>query len=636
MNMQRKYKYQLTVAIFLFFISLVTLPGLTQEERRINLNLTNVPIDTVLMSLSRFFGLNVVASRDARGNVSVSLTNATLEEALDAVTKPNNWVWVREGNTITIMTRPEFTELLKAKMVTKVFQIRYTSARDIQGIIQPMLISGEKMVVDERTNQIIITATPETLASIESMIANVDIPVVTEVFQIKYAVASDIRGQLETLKTPRGKIDVNERLNTLIITDVESAVEKMRELIAALDVETVTEVFKINYAKPEDIEKAIKPLLTKVGYTAVDKRNSLVIVDDIPPKIEKARKVVEAMDAPDKLVFIEAEIVDIGLNTSLDLGIDWSYVVNFGLTQQTATWIGSGRGLTIPLAGSWKDAIRNAFSANTSTLFVGLTGTGKALSKLDSDVEILATPRLFLKNDEEGTIHVGGTQPYTVLYTQPVTGTAGTYYQQYYSQVSQEYGIKLKVKPHINEDGTIEMKLSIEDTSAEPVTLGAGGATFTGVKTTTSKAETTVIARNNQTVVIGGLVSRRRSKSGSGIPVLSNLPVLGYFFGARSSSDQKRNLLLFITPHVIPAKITQEELAQLHPELYKTLEQTKSEDTVRSSQVSKEVIKKKKGGFVLFRRKTKEIAPEERMQIELPSSQLQTESENKSEQEQAE
>ncbi|MCX7919709.1 MAG: hypothetical protein N3A72_08940 [bacterium] len=547
-------------------------------EIRWTVTLTDTVIDNVVGTMSKRFGVNIVVSKGVKGNkISLALTNATLEQALDAITGPNSWKYYREENTITIMTIPEYQEKQKELVIQKTYQIQYTTAADVQNAIQSLLSSAGKITRDDRTNQLFITDTPETLAKIDALIANIDIPVTTEVFAIKYADPDDIAKKLEGVKSPKGKIEVDTRLNTIVATDVEPSIVKMRELVKQLDINTQLEVFIINYAKAEEIQTKIKELLSKKGYSQVDKRNNRLIVDDIPSRIEKVKQVVAALDAPDKLVYIEAEIVDMDYNKSVSLGINWNYGLSFNISGASSTDTTSGAtsfspsaNFTIPLPGgsSWEDQVRNFFSHNTSFITGTLSATAKLPTASTGDTDILASPRILIKNDEKASIIIGGTLPYTTVVTQPATTTST--YSQYYSQVNQDYGIKLSVKPHINDDNVIDMDITIENTSADTMTLEAGGTKYTGVKTTTSKAETKIQARNNQTVVIGGLVSQSKSNSRTGIPILEKIPVLGStLFSAKDTKHAKRNLLLFLTPHIVSG--TTAAMNAVQPEAYDAL-----------------------------------------------------------------
>jgi general secretion pathway protein D len=554
----------------IFVLGMVgTTPGYAQkpaEEPTFSGTLLDIPLNQVLSQLGDTFGVGLVASKGATGNVNISLNNANLEQALDSITEPNGWKWIRNENTITIMTKAEFDEYMKTQVISKTFNILNANAQDIQNAITPMLSTAGKVIRDDRTNSLQITDTPESVSKIEQIILSLDVPIEVEIFPIKYAVASDIKSQADKLKTAKGDIQVDERTNSLIVTDVPSVVEKIAKLVESLDVETQVEVFDIKYAKPKDIESAIKDIVTKKGVIRVDERNSRVIVDDIPSHMDKIKTYIEALDQPDRLVYIQAEIVDMDYQKSLDLGIDWSYSAGYNITKST-----TGSVAIDILKNNFQQNVRDFFNTSTSVVNLSFGATAKASSSLGANSELLASPRIMVKNDEEGQINIGGTQPYSTLYTQPVTGTTGTSYQQYYSQTSQEYGLKLTVKPHINADGVIDMKVSLENTSADPVTLNPNTSSqFSGVKTTTAKASTYIQVHNHETVVIGGLVTKNKTESGSGIPLLEDIPLIGpVLFGSRSKGDKKRNLILFLTPHVVTGKRVDSE--QLYPDFYKAL-----------------------------------------------------------------
>lgn len=581
--------------LLVIFVSLV-IPAFSQTEpapaapgeKTISLTLTDTPLSQIVSIISDTFGIGVIPSKGAQGNVTVALTNATLEQALDGITQPNGWVWVRKDNIITIYTKAEWDEVQKGNVITKTFYILNTNAQDVQNVVQPLLSTAGKIIRDDRTNQLQVTDTPESIARIETVIQSLDVPISVEVFKLKYAVAADVKQQLDKVKTAKGDIQVDERTNSLIVTDVPSAIDKMRTMIESLDSETQLEVFDINYAKPKDIQAAIKDLVTKRGYIQIDDRNDKIIVDDIPSHLEKIAKVIKAMDQPDRIVYIEAEIVDMDYNKSLTLGINWSYGASWTLSNS------SSGSVNIPIGSNWFQSVKNFFSGYSSSLGLTATASAQALSQLNANSELLASPRIMAKNDEKASVVVGGTIPYSVLYTQPVTGTTGTSYQQYYSQASQPYGITLEVTPHINADGMIDIKLKLENTQATAETLNQGtGNSFTGVATVTERAETMVQIHNNETVVIGGMVEKTKNDSGTGIPVLEDIPLIGpVIFGQHTKQSDKRNLVLFLTPHLVSGN--KSDFEKLYPEAYTSYSYATSGETdkERAARLKKELKEK--------------------------------------------
>ncbi len=588
----RKKKSRVGLLLLTVFVFMV-IPALSQtqpapatpEEKTISLTLTDTPLSQLLSIIGETFGVSVIASKGATGNISVALNNNTLEQALDALTQSNGWVWARKDNIITIYTKAEWDEVQKGNVITKTFYILNTNAQDVQNVVQPLLSNAGKIIRDDRTNQLQVTDTPESIARIESVIESLDVPISVEVFKLKYAVASDVKQQLDKVKTAKGDIQVDDRTNSLIVTDVPSAIEKMRTMIDSLDTETQLEVFDINYAKPKDISAAIKDLITKRGYIQIDDRNNKVIVDDIPSHLEKIAKVIKAMDEPDRLVYIEAEIVDIDYDKMLTLGINWSYGAAWTLSNS------SSGAVNIPIGSNWFQSVKNFFSGYSSSLGLNATASVQALSNLKGDSELLASPRIMVKNDEKASVLVGGTIPYSVLYTQPVTGTTGTSYQQYYSQANQDFGIKLEVTPHINADGMIDIKVNLENTQATEETLNQGtGNSFTGVATTTEKANTVIEVHNNETVVIGGMVEKKKVDSGTGIPLLEDIPFIGpIIFGQHSKEGEKRNLVLFLTPHLVRGN--RADFEKLYPEAYQSYSYATSGETdkERAARLKKEL-----------------------------------------------
>ncbi len=173
--------------------------------------------------------------------------------------------------------------------------------------------------------------------------------------------------------------------------------------------------------------------------------------------------------------------------------------------------------------------------------------------KTDQEVSILSTPQIMTLDNEEAEINVGSNVPYITQQQASTTSTSVGYNTYEYKDV----GVILNITPHINEENFIRLKIS------QQVTKLTSAATSTTPTTLKRTAKTTVVVKDNETVVIGGLVGDSTEDDTYKIPLLGDIPLLGWLFRTHSSSREKTNLYVFLTPHIVR---TQQDAASLYQE----------------------------------------------------------------------
>jgi type IV pilus assembly protein PilQ len=310
------------------------------------------------------------------------------------------------------------------------------------------------------------------------------------------------------------------------------ALEKLEDL--------VTEVVTINYSNVDDVSKRAKEYLTERGKVILDVRNKNLIVTDIPSVVANIRNLVALVDTPERQVLIEARIVEASATFSRDLGVNWnlSYDNNPSGASSTAGDVAGGGSFALTPA-----AIAAGSAGFASDFTFGRIGIDKLildlrLSALEQSGHgrVISTPRVTTLNGEEAEISQGTEIPYTT------TSDEGTKTEFKKAELS------LKVKPEINPDGSIFMEIEARnDSRGATVPTGLGSAPAIDTK----KAETKVLVQDGETTVIGGIFIEDKSESDGGVPWLKNIPILGYLFKSKSVSEERRELLIFITPRIL-------------------------------------------------------------------------------------
>ena len=311
---------------------------------------------------------------------------------------------------------------------------------------------------------------------------------------------------------------------------------------------------QINYAKAQDIATILKgtenSILTPRGSVAVDERTNTLLLRDTQTSINEAKSLVDALDIPIKQVLIESRMVTVRDNASESLGVQWglSDTVNNGAVSGSLTGADSIASGVVP---SITDRLNVALPVSNPAGRIGiqiarlLDGTiiDLELSALESENkgEVIASPRITVANQHEAYIEQGTEIPYV-----QATSSGAT------SVEFKKAVLSLKVTPHITPDNRIIMDLVVtQDTRGDTVSTSTGDA----VAIDTQEINTQVLVENGETIVLGGIFQQSTSNDVRKVPLLGDLPFVGYLFKNTSEVLEKRELLIFVTPKILTDKL---------------------------------------------------------------------------------
>jgi len=327
------------------------------------------------------------------------------------------------------------------------------------------------------------------------------------------------------------------------------------------------------------ITKAVKKILSEHGSVIEDFRTNSLIVTDIPSRMSTIAKVIASLDVPVPQVMLEVEMLDVSKNTVDKLGISWpqslarltvtgTKMVGFPFKGQDASnWVikpeaGVFGGPTSSSGWDFSDTgwIANKFGPNILTVL----GNTLVLDFLrtQSDTKYLARPRILTLNNEVAEIKIVTNEAIGIKTTASSVGGAATTTTEEAERA--ETGVSLRVTPQINL-GTGEITMFIVPTVSEATTggtfTGSGGQSITFKDPEVRSTKSIVRVKDGETVIIGGLIRNESSETDTKVPILGNIPILGSLFRHKDKTkDKERELLVFITPHII--KDTNIELAQ--------------------------------------------------------------------------
>jgi general secretion pathway protein D len=297
-----------------------------------------------------------------------------------------------------------------------------------------------------------------------------------------------------------------------------------------------------------------------VRITADENTNSLVLLAS-PEDFRVLKGVIDRLDIPRRQVYVEAVVVEVGSQDELDMGIGYHFGnandsggISYGSAQMNASSFGINTAdLLSGLAmGVFGQAIPVTL-ADGSVFNVPAFGIALNALASNSAVNILSNPNILVLDNEEATINVGRNVPFPVSAGRDNNGQPIISYQR------EDVGITLEVTPQINESNYVTLEMSLEVAEVEEDSSGLD-VTTAGFITSKRQTDNVVVVRDNQTIVIGGLIGNTKTEVETKIPILGDIPLIGVLFRGKRNTERKTNLLIFLTPHVINEPADLEEV----------------------------------------------------------------------------
>jgi len=278
-------------------------------------------------------------------------------------------------------------------------------------------------------------------------------------------------------------------------------------------------ILQVEHAKADEMQSSLASMLSPRGRIDVDRRTNALIVTDVSDNLDLVAQIVDELDKETPQITISAKLFEVDSEALFEMGLDWT-VIQDGRSGEQSTTTGVSEALGKFTYSTMKDDI--SLDAFLSTL----VSNGSA--------EYLAHPEITTVDNKQATILMGQEIPLKVL------DEAGNVITE-----MTQVGTQLTVTPHITSANTILMDLQPER-SSYVVDPGAG------VVINTQKAQTSVVVRNGQTAVIGGLTTQDTKLTDKGLPLLKDIPLLGHLFKFTREEVIKTDLVIFVTPKIVP------------------------------------------------------------------------------------
>ncbi len=584
--------------------------GEQSGQRFITIDFDNVDIQLFIKYISELTGKNFVVDKAVQGNVTIlSPTKISEEEAyrvFQSVLEVHGFTTIEAGSVIKILpsarARSENVQMLQMgatdspedKVVTQLIRLKYSSPDDIKKVLAPLVSQTSVIISHAPSGMLIIT---ETMSNIQKLLGIIDaldvesredevafIPLVNASSEAIAKILTTVYQKSPGVPKPGSagasggtiKVVPYDRVNALIVLASGGELKRVKRLIAILDTEveraegnihvyylqngTAVEMAKVLNDLPEAqaqdaANKGKAAAISKDVRVMADEETNALIIRATKDEYATLEDVIKQLDIPRRMVYLEALIMEVDVEKNFEVGVEWATDGTFSNGKFISGSSGSkgffnladsdsSGQLTLgnPGAGFTLGVLKQGVNIGGVT-FTNIAAVLKAFQS-DADVNIISTPQILTMDNKKAEISVGENIPF--ITSQNTTASAQDYTQYEYKDVA----TKLSITPHINQSNILRLEIETEVVRAKDTT-----DTPSTFKRT---ATTTVILNDNSTIVIGGIIGQDAEESNYKVPILGDIPLLGWFFKTHSTTDRRTNMFIFITPRIVrnPAELS--------------------------------------------------------------------------------
>ncbi len=594
--------------------------GEIKKNEKVTFNFVDIDLPVIARFVSEITGKNFIFDERVKGKITIiAPSKISVADSFDLFTSilelkgftvvpsgVNAYKIIpvseakQRGISVTVDKQP-----VNESYMARLIQLKEISPDDALKFIQPVVSKDGYVSVFGPANMLLVIDSGLNIEKILSIIKIIDQPSLIgtpEIVPLKYATADIVAKIINEgiTKIPRpgampsfgeeSKASADQRLNAVILFGDKVAKTAMKSLISLLDVPSpnaqgMINIYFLEHADATELSKVLDGLIkgsqtqkpsTPVGafeavggitFTADKSSNALLIVAS-PVDYQKLSHIIKQLDKKRRQVFVEAMIAEVSIDQLLELGTKWRGVVERdgepvfigGVGQVDQTTIGNIinglTGLTLGGLANYFTIPQSFVPGATSAVTVPGLAALFSLSDFKGVVNVLSTPQILTSDNKEAEIMVGENVPFISKRERDIT-TTGTILN---SIERKDVGITLRITPRISEGNYVNLDIYQEISAvvkeSENITISVGPST------TKRATKTSVVLKDKQTVVIGGLLQERDEEQINKVPLLGDIPLLGWLFKYKSMGKKKTNLLVFLTPHVIKETENLERLSR--------------------------------------------------------------------------
>lgn len=599
--------------------------ALGAEEEKVSLNFVNAEIEEVIKAVSHMTGRNFVVDPRVKGTINIiSSTPVAAPLAYDillSTLRMQGFAAVEAGGVTKIMPEADAKLYVSGvnakgsgeKLITRVFVLKYESAAQLVPVLRPLIAPNNIVVAYPNNNTLVVTDYASNLKRIEQIVNTIDQPGKDEpvIIPVKRASAVELAQTINRLLQDSGAgvagaagatdssqrfvLLADARTNSLLVrTENQEKLDRVRELVKKLDIKTgKLGNMHVVYLKNAEAVKLAQTLRAVIsgdtsaasaatgaaatpgapavvasassgagavggGMIQADASTNALIITAPGNIYNNIRAVIDMLDVRRAQVFVEALIAEVSADKAAEFGIQWQ---GAGRVEGGGTQVGGGTNFggagtnIIDVGKSFGSATGPAVGTGLNIGIVRDSNLGALARAMqtDSKANILSTPNLTMLDNEEAKIIIGKNVPFITGSQMGTTANPNPFQ----TIERKDVGLILKIKPQISEGGTVKMVIFQEVSSVDDKATNAAG-----LITFKRSLDTTVLVDDGQTLVLGGLIEDKVSLGESKVPLLGDIPLIGWLFRYETRTSNKTNLMIFIRPSILRTAVASQGLTQ--------------------------------------------------------------------------
>jgi len=583
----------------LFVLALLIQPSWAQENTWRITTAKNIDIHEFIAQIAEITGKTFVIDPKLRGQVTVISDMALDQDGVYAlflsVLRLQNYTAVPSGNVVRIQQTAtgkqtpgavgDLSQIAPEELVTRVIAAQNVASSELLKILRPLIPQYGFIGAVETPNVVIISDHADNIIRLKKLIQQIDVSDEEEVVMVSLKeawvgtvveilerVAPDQLGR--NAKGPQSiQIIANERNNTLVLRGKPRPIAEVLKIVDSLDRPATTadstQVIRLSHADAVATANILNGIISGIptdeevdltGETTIQADESLnaIVVRADPGTMAEIMSIVRKLDVRKHQVLIEAAIVEITIDDTSALGIELAAA--------------DGRGESVPFFSTSLDGILNGLLSglvpdvgedpNVLGALASVSSPTLAVAKIDADgvsfaavvnalatnsqANLLSTPSIMTLDNSEAHILVGREVPFR---TGSFTTNNESSGNPFTTVQREDVGIELTVTPHIYEGTEVRLDVAHQITNVLPTPVG--GSAFADVVTSKRTIETTILAEDGQTIVLGGLIQDDTNDNQTRVPFFGSIPLVGHLFKSKTKRRSKTNLLVFLRPTVL-------------------------------------------------------------------------------------
>ena len=594
-------------------VFILVFQGLAEEK--ININFKDLKIMDLVKITSKIIDKNILITEEIKGNVDFISNNAVekdeLIKILGFVLESKGYSLVQSENMLRIVKLDDSSNSnvpimnttdydgAHLSMVTEIFTVYNADVDYVASKIRHLITKSGKMVTNKDSNTLVITDFKDNIDTVKEVVSIMtnggkrDISIV----ELQNMKAVDAKKSLDAIvkslyndkiETEKVAVIDNKDNNSVVIIGKKENINYLEKYIKNADlrgslIQKEVKVFPLKNVEAINVIKILDSIIGKKAYidpndkplSSVDEESNAIVVMGPADELESIEGLLIELDKEKDQVYVQARIIELNDELVDQIGISYGLFGGTVGSNGLATFSSSLNGGSTTISD-----VTSLLELNIPDITSGLAlGASLNLLKQNGALDVVSEPSILAINNKESSIYVGET--ISVKTSSSITdgGTTNENYQR------EDVGLTLKVKPRISNDikVTLEINTILEGVKTTVTTSG-------NADTSKKEIKTTAILNNGESVIIGGLIENKEESTKQQVPLLGDIPLFGELFKNKAINTKKNNLVVIVTPYLIPQTkditFVRNQLAEL-----KSMEDKYLEDSL--IRLKKEALKKK-------------------------------------------